>query len=106
MTYQVRWARKALEMLKAITPKTAQREIYDAAGNLHSDPEAGKALHRELLGCWSIHAGHDRFRIIYKIEKPSKEIVVLTVGPRKPGETEDIYLITKKLLKARLLDEN
>jgi len=46
----------------------------------------------------------NRERIIYKIEKHTVHVYILAAGIRKQGDKKDIYQITKKLLKAGLID--
>ena len=63
----------------------------------------GKKLVKDLSGFLSVHAA-GRYRIIYKIDKPTVIVYVLAAGIRKEGDRKDIYKIAKKLLDAGLLD--
>ena len=60
-------------------------------------------LVKELSGYRSIHTA-GRYRIIYKIDENIVIVYVLATGIRKQGDKKNIYQITKKLLKAGLLD--
>jgi mRNA interferase RelE/StbE len=71
---------------------------------LSAEPDKqGKMLVKELSGFRSIHTA-GRYRIIYKVEKQTVIVYILAAGIREQGDKKDIYQITKKLLKAGLLD--
>jgi mRNA interferase RelE/StbE len=71
---------------------------------LSEEPDKqGKMLVKELSGYRSIHTA-GRYRIIYKIDENIVIVYVLATGIRKQGDKKNIYQITKKLLKAGLLD--
>jgi mRNA interferase RelE/StbE len=87
-----------------IPDKKTQRTILNRIEELSDEPDKqGKMLVKELSGFRSIHAAA-RYRIIYKVDKQTVIIYILAVGIRKQGDKKDIYKITRKLLKAGLLD--
>ena len=71
---------------------------------MSDEPEKqGKKLVKDLSGFLSVHAA-GRYRVIYKIDKRTVIVYVLTAGIRKEGDKKDIYKIAKKLLDAGLMD--
>jgi mRNA interferase RelE/StbE len=84
--------------------KKIQRTILNRIEKLSEEPNnQGKMLVKELSEFRSIHAA-GRYRIIYKVDKQTVIVYLLAAGIRKQGDKKDIYQITKKLLKAGLLD--
>ena len=104
MKYEILITDTCLALIEKIPDKKIQRTILNRIEGLSDAPDKqGKILVKKLSGFLSIHAA-GRYRIIYKIDKQTVIIFILAVGIRKPGDKKDIYKITRKLLKAGLLD--
>ncbi|MBW1903591.1 MAG: type II toxin-antitoxin system RelE/ParE family toxin [Deltaproteobacteria bacterium] len=104
MKYRILITDTCLALIERIPDKKIQRTILNRIERLAEEPDKqGKILVKELSGFRSIHAA-GRYRIIYKVDKNIVIIYILAAGIRKQGDKKDIYQITKKLLKAGLLD--
>ena len=104
MKYKILLTDTCLSLLEKISDKKLQRTILMRIEGLSEDPEKqGKMLTSELSGFRSIHAA-GRYRVVYKTDKKTVIVYILAAGIRKPGDKKDIYKITKKLLKAGLLE--
>ncbi|MFN5137074.1 MAG: type II toxin-antitoxin system RelE family toxin, partial [Pseudanabaena sp.] len=60
----------------------------------------------ELDGYYSVRAVGQRYRIIYAIEQAQVTVMIVALGIRKDGSKQDVYALTKKLLRLGLLDES
>lgn len=104
MKYKIFLTKTCLSLIKNISDKKLQRTILLRIEGLSEDPDKqGKMLTSELSGFRSIHAA-GRYRVIYKVDKHTVFVYILAAGIRKQGDKKDIYKITKKLLKAGLID--
>ena len=104
MKYEILITDTCLALIDKIPDKKIQRTILNRIEGLSDEPDKqGKMLVKELSGFRSIHAA-GRYRIIYKVDKQTVIIYILAAGIRKQGDKKDIYKITRKLLKAGLLD--
>jgi len=104
VTYRLGITEVCLSQIEKISDKRIQSLIVDRIETLKTDPEKqGKPLTKKLTGLRSIHVA-GRYRIIYKIDKESAVVWIITAGIRKEGDQKDIYKIAKKLLKLGLLD--
>ena len=104
MKYEILITDTCLALIEKIPDKKIQRTILNRIEGLSDEPDKqGKMLVKELSGFRSIHAA-GRYRIIYKVDKQTVIIYILAAGIRKQGDKKDIYKITRKLLKAGLLD--
>jgi mRNA interferase RelE/StbE len=104
LKYEILITDTCLALIEKIPDKKIQRTILNRIEGLSDEPDKqGKMLVKELSGFRSIHAA-GRYRIIYKVDKQTVIIYILAVGIRKQGDKKDIYKITRKLLKAGLLD--
>ena len=104
MTYKILLTDTCLSPLERISNKKLQRTILRRIEGLALDPnKQGKMLTGELSGFRSIHVA-GRYRVIYKINRETVIVYILAAGIRKHGDKKDIYKITKKLLKAGLLE--
>ena len=104
MKYEILITNTCLALIEKIPDKKIQRTILNRIEGLSDEPDKqGKMLVKELSGFRSIHAA-GRYRIIYKVDRQTVIIYILAAGIRKQGDKKDIYKITKKLLKAGLLD--
>jgi len=102
--YKILITETCLALIGRISDKKIQRTILNRIENLSEEPDQqGKMLVKELSGFRSIHTA-GRYRIIYKIDKHTVIVYILAAGIRKQGDKKDIYKITKKLLKAGLID--
>lgn len=104
MKYEILITDTCLALIEKIPDKKIQHTILNRIEGLSDEPDKqGKMLVKELSGFRSIHAA-GRYRIIYKVDKQTVIIYILAAGIRKQGDKKDIYKITRKLLKAGLLD--
>lgn len=104
MRYKILITDTCLGLLRKIADKKIQRTIMMRIERLSEDPEKqGKALTKDLSGFRSLHTA-GRYRIIYKVEESTIIVYSMAAGIRKQGDKKDIYKITKKLLKAGLLN--
>ena len=104
MKYEILITDTCLALIEKIPDKKIQRTILNRIEELSDEPDKqGKMLVKDLSGYRSIHAA-GRYRIIYKVDKQTVIIYILAAGIRKQGDKKDIYKITRKLLKAGLLD--
>ncbi len=104
MKYKILITDTCIALIGKIPDKKIQRTILSRIEKLSAEPDKqGKMLVKELSGFRSIHTA-GRYRIIYKIDKRTVIVYILAAGIRKQGDKKDIYQITKKLLKAGLLD--
>ena len=103
-SYRVTWTATALDMVAAISDRRVQRIIFERAGGLAYAPEQqGKPLTGELSGFRSLRAAGQRYRILYRVDRPEVTVLVAAVGRRKHGDTADIYELARKLIRQRLL---
>jgi len=103
VTYKVVIQPVALEMLRRITDRRIRGKIVQRIEELSQEPEKrGKPLTDELLGCWSLRAAAQRYRIIYRIENQRVEVIVIAVGLRRAGDRKDAYEIAKRLVRLHL----
>ena len=102
--YKIRWQEPASEHLATFKDKRIQKVLWDAAESLSQNPERGKPLVAEFIGCRRVKAGpRGRYRVIYRIRK--QEVRILAVGIRKQDDRRDIYALTKRLFAQKLLGE-
>jgi hypothetical protein len=77
--------------------------LWDA---LERAPDLGYPLRGEWEGCYCVHLGHDRFRVIWEILDPEPDydgpegaevipVVVLRIGPKTQRGGETIYEQTR-----------
>ncbi|MEO8970304.1 MAG: type II toxin-antitoxin system RelE/ParE family toxin [Ktedonobacteraceae bacterium] len=92
MKYTVRIGKDALKQLEDITDRRIRQEIFDRIKELANDPEQqGKPLKNELAGLRSVRVVHQRFRIIYEVQRKQVLVIVVAVGLRKEGDRADIF---------------
>ena len=104
MKYEIFLTETCLALIEKLSDKKLQQTILNRIEGLSEDPDKqGKMLVKELSGYRSIHAA-GRYRIIYRVDEQTVIVHILASGIRKQGDKKDIYRITKKLLKAGLLD--
>ena len=104
MKHEILMTDTCLALIEKILDKKIQRTILERIEKLSEAPDKqGKMLVKELSGFRSIHVA-GRYRIIYKIDNKAVIVFILAAGIRKQGDKKDIYQITKKILKAGLLE--
>jgi mRNA interferase RelE/StbE len=102
--YTIRWTKTAVERLEAISDRRVQRALARRAEDLAESPEQhGKPLLGELVGFRSMRAVGQRYRIIYRVMRREVVVSIVAVGRRKEGDKNDVYELTKKLLRLGLL---
>ncbi len=62
-------------------PSQTKRYIREALGEIQKNPWGGKPLRDELTGFFSFRA--KRFRIVYRIERHTITVIVVSIGERK-----------------------
>lgn len=80
MTYTVLLSHQAEKFYKKLTENVKAR-VREALTTLEDHHYAGKQLHGELRGNYSLRIG--KIRIIYTISEKDKIVYVITIGPRK-----------------------
>ncbi len=104
MGWQIIISPVAQKQLGTIKDKRAQQALEFAIDGLETEPDKrGKPLTGKLAGCFSLRVFAQRYRIIYKLYVPSKEVVVLALGLRKEGDRADIYSLVERLINKGLL---
>ncbi len=104
MRWQISVDSVAQKQLRTIKDKRAQQALEYAIDSLEIESDKrGKPLSGKLVGCFSLRAYAQRYRIIYKIDWSSEEVVVLALGLRKEGDRADIYNLVERLLNRGLL---
>ncbi len=104
VTYRIVLAPTALKTLTDIPDRRIQEKIRERIDGLAHEPEQqGKPLTGELLGYRSLRAVGQRYRIIYRVERAHVLVLVVAIGLRKAGDRRDVYELTKKLLRLRLI---
>ena len=74
-----------MALAEQLSEAVATAVIELITGELVSNPQrAGRQLRRELAGIWSARRG--TFRILYRIDNKSNEVVVLRIEHRR-----DVY---------------
>jgi mRNA interferase RelE/StbE len=92
-------------MLQAIRNRDIRDAISKRIDTLAIDPEKqGKALGGSLRGFRSVYVYHERWRILYRVDRDQVIVTVVAVGIRREGDRQDIYELAKKLLRSGLLD--
>jgi mRNA interferase RelE/StbE len=105
VSYQIIVQPLALKQLQGILDRRIRDKILERIDELRENPEAqGKPLVRDLSRYYSVRAVGQRYRIIYKVDGSKITVFVVAVGIRKDGDKQDIYTLTKKLIRLRLLD--
>jgi mRNA interferase RelE/StbE len=65
---------------------------------------AGIFLALSVLSFSSMRAVGQKYRIIYRIERGIVTVLVVALGKRQSRSREDIYELTRKLLRLGLID--
>lgn len=87
-----------------IKDKRIRQKITECIDKLSYEPDKqGKALIGELTGYRCVRAVGQRYRVIYKVIRQKIEVHIVSTGIRKEGDRQDIYKLTKKLIKLGLL---
>ncbi len=104
-TYEVRFTRDGQAAIERVRDKKLAAELLGVIAGLAERPdEQGKALGEPLDGVRSVRAARSRYRILYEVDDEGGVVYVLFLGPRRPGETRDVYALAKRLggvLRAR-----
>ena len=104
MTYRIVLTPTALKLLEAIPDRRIQEKIRDRIDGLAHDPERqGKPLKGDLASFRSLRAVGQRYRIIYRVDRGKVLVMVVAVGIRKEGDRNDIYRLTQRLIRLRLI---
>lgn len=91
-------------MLQKITNRDIQDALRKRIRGLAADPEKqGKPLLGPLRGFRSVRVYHERYRILYRVERAAVVVMVVALGIRKEGDRQDIYALAQKLLRSGLL---
>ncbi len=104
MTYRIVITPTGLKLLEAISDRRIQAQIRDRIDGLANEPEQqGKPLKGDLASFRSLRAAGQRYRIIYRVDRGKVLVMVVAVGLRKEGDRNDIYRLTQKLIRLRLI---
>jgi len=87
--------------LKRRAPKL-HKQVEHLFRALEKTPDLGYPLEGEWEGCFAVHVGDDRYRVIWEIQPPIDDytgragdqvtpVVVLRVGPKTDGQHRTIY---------------
>ena len=91
-------------MLQEITNRDIQDAIRKRIRGLVTDPEKqGKPLGGPLRGFRSVRVYHERYRVLYRVDRTEVVVMVVALGIRKEGDRQDIYALAQKLLRSGLL---
>jgi mRNA interferase RelE/StbE len=91
-------------MLDEITNRDIQDAIRKRIRELVTDPEKqGKPLLGPLQGFRCVRAFHQRYRILYRVDRTAVVVMVVALGIRKEGDRQDIYTLAQKILRSGLL---
>lgn len=105
MTYTIRISDLATQMTENIRDVRVRRKLSERIKALADNPNLqGKPLGDELVGFRSVRAVGQKYRIIYKVEKNIVTVLVVTLGRRQEKSKTDVYELTKKLLRAGLIE--
>lgn len=103
--YQIFLTNHARKHLDAITDQRIVSKIGQVINRLEREPEKqGKALTDDLARYRSIRAVGQRCRIVYRVYEDRVEVVIVSVGIRKAGDRNDVYVIARKLLALGILE--
>jgi len=84
--YRLVIAPQAAEVIRALHPDL-KRSVRSALDALRESPSIGEPLRGELAGLWRYRVR--RFRIVYELDRSTRFVRVLAVGPRR-GIYEDL----------------
>jgi mRNA interferase RelE/StbE len=102
--YTVVLAQVALDRLKALADRRMKALIFQRIQGLSHDPELqGKAMSGDLAGYRSLRAAGQRWRILYRVDRGKVTVLVVALGPRKEGDSEDVYALAHKLMRRGLM---
>lgn len=113
MTYTIVVTEPATQMAEQIKDVRIRRKLYERIKALAENPELhGKPLCQEFLPfsfqvsafSFSFPAVGQKYRIIYRVERGIVTVLVVALGKRQSKSKEDIYELTRKLLKLGLID--
>jgi len=80
LSYKVLLSSQAGKFYKKLQ-RNVRARVREALISLEDKPHAGKRLHGDLRGNYSLRVG--KLRIIYNIIEKDKTVYVVAVGPRK-----------------------
>ena len=104
MSYRIRLAPSALQLLRKIADRRILAKLQQAIDGLAEEPEKqGKALIGDLGGYRSLRAVGQRYRVIYRVDDHSTAVFILALGMRKAGSKKDVYALARKLLRLGLI---
>lgn len=93
---------EAIALLESIALRDRRiaTRLADLMEDLSSDPQLkGSHLRGEFAGLLSRHCLGNRFRIIYRIDASHHTVVIVSLGIRKAGDKNDVYELTKKIMR-------
>ena len=80
MSYTVLLSSQAEKFYRRLRKNTRAR-VREALISLGNKPHAGKRLHGDLRGSYSLRVG--TLRIIYNVSESDKAVYIIAIGPRK-----------------------
>lgn len=100
MEYKIEITPLAIELLSKIKDKREKQGLKKRIEKLSSEPEKqGKALSGKLKGYRSVRALGQRYRIVYRVERSTITVIIVSAGIRKEGARKDIYAILNQFFR-------
>lgn len=102
MIFEIFFTPTAKDMLADIN-QPFRKTVLKRIKGLKENPESqGIALVGPLRGMRRIKVA-GRYRVIYRVNRHEVQVIILSSGPRKAGAKDDIYELTKKLVRLGLV---
>jgi len=103
VNWQVRLTETAASHVAAISDARERAQIVKRIGQLRDNPmQQGKPLTGDLAGHYSVRAGGQRYRIVYRVEQHIVTVTVVAAGMRKDGDRKDVYALAQKIVRLAL----
>ena len=97
MTFAIRLTEEAVEMLGEIRDRRVRGKVFERIRKLAVEPEKqGKPLVSELAGYRSVRAVGQRYRVVYRVDGRTVEVLVVGAGLRRAGDRSDVYARTAR----------
>jgi mRNA interferase RelE/StbE len=104
--WEIELTETAMKQLEQISDLRLRQIILARIEQLSNDSELqSKPLLGELRGLYSVRAGAQRYRVIYRLLSKKVIVVVVAVGIRKEASRRDIYSLARRLIRTGLLGE-
>jgi len=101
LIYKVELSDRAAQDIREIANPSIRKQLMDKLTMLATHPDLGKRLGGELQGLYSLRASRSRYRIIYKVEDDTVQVLVVRIGIRKGKDRDDVYQALKRELRRK-----